>query len=220
VVDSFQAVAVVLLALLPGALYTWGFEREAGQWGVGLADRFLRFVGLSAVLHVAFAPVTWWLWRHYVESGRLDRGDLPRALWPVLVAYVAVPVLAGHAVGRDTRRGRPWARRLTGGHPSPTAWEHFFGHDPEGTLRLKLKSGKYIAGVYMFVNQAEKSYAAAFPHDPLDLWLVRGVAVDAETGAFQFAEDGSPVTLDSGILVRYDEVEFLEYFPSPAQRGG
>jgi len=28
VVDTFQAVAVFVLAVLPGALYTWAYERE------------------------------------------------------------------------------------------------------------------------------------------------------------------------------------------------
>jgi hypothetical protein len=34
--ETFQAIAVTVLAVLPGALYTWSFEREVGNWGVGL----------------------------------------------------------------------------------------------------------------------------------------------------------------------------------------
>ena len=45
--NTFQALAVLLVALLPGALYVWSFERQAGRWGIGLSDRVLRFVGGS-----------------------------------------------------------------------------------------------------------------------------------------------------------------------------
>ncbi len=30
-VDSVQALDVLIAAVLPGALYTWGFEREVGS---------------------------------------------------------------------------------------------------------------------------------------------------------------------------------------------
>ena len=52
---TFQAAAVVVLAMLPGALYVWAFERQAGRYGIGLSDRILRFAGGSAVLLAIFA---------------------------------------------------------------------------------------------------------------------------------------------------------------------
>jgi hypothetical protein len=33
VLDTFQSLAVFAVALLPGALYIWGFERVVGNWG-------------------------------------------------------------------------------------------------------------------------------------------------------------------------------------------
>ena len=56
--DTFQALGVLVLALLPGALYVWSFEQLAGAWGIKLADRLLRFIGVSAVLHVTFLPIS------------------------------------------------------------------------------------------------------------------------------------------------------------------
>ena len=53
-VDTFQALWILLLAFLPGALYVWAFEREAGGWGLGVTDRVLRFVGVSAVFHAGY----------------------------------------------------------------------------------------------------------------------------------------------------------------------
>jgi hypothetical protein len=40
---TLQALGVFLLALLPGAIYIWSFERVVGRWGIGLSDRVLRF---------------------------------------------------------------------------------------------------------------------------------------------------------------------------------
>jgi hypothetical protein len=58
--ETFQSLAVLVLALLPGSLYVWAFERQAGAWGIRLADRLFRFVGFSAVLHALIAPITYW----------------------------------------------------------------------------------------------------------------------------------------------------------------
>jgi hypothetical protein len=44
---SLVALGIILIAVLPGAVYTWAFEREAGSYGVTLADRTLRFLAAS-----------------------------------------------------------------------------------------------------------------------------------------------------------------------------
>src|SRR6266705_323036 len=97
--ETFQALGVLVLALLPGALYVWSFERLAGAWGIKLADRLLRFIGVSAVLHVTFLPITYRLWSEYVRSGRVADGTVPLIAWPVLILYVAVPIAGGTLVG-------------------------------------------------------------------------------------------------------------------------
>jgi hypothetical protein len=52
---TLQGLAVVLIAVLPGALYVWSYERQAGQWRVGSPDRLLNFLGVSVVLHALAA---------------------------------------------------------------------------------------------------------------------------------------------------------------------
>jgi hypothetical protein len=49
----------------------WAREQRTGRWGVGLADRFLRFVGASAVLHVLLAPLTYYIYGQLIRSGRV-----------------------------------------------------------------------------------------------------------------------------------------------------
>jgi hypothetical protein len=209
--DSFQGLAVLLLALLPGALYVWSFERQAGSWGVGLSDRVLRFIGVSAVLQVALAPLALFLWRTYVVPGRLAAGDIPLSLWIVPVAYVAVPIAGGWVIGAATRRRAPWARFFTGPAPAPRAWDDLFGSRPEGWMRLKMKSGVWIGGAFTSDRQAGlRAYAAGYP-DEQDLFLPVAAIVDPESGEFDYDDAGRPITRDTGILVRWSEVEYLEF---------
>jgi len=50
--DTSVGVLVLVLAVLPGLIYTLAFEREAGDYEATFADRTLRFIAVSAVFHV------------------------------------------------------------------------------------------------------------------------------------------------------------------------
>jgi hypothetical protein len=208
--ETFQGIAVVALVLLPGALYIWSFERLVGAWGVGLSDRLFRFVGVSSLFHVVLLPVTFWIWDAYVRSGRLPAGDVPLALWLGPLAYVGVPVAVGTLVGLGTVRRAGWARTFTGPAPAPRAWDHLFFGKPEGWIRLRLKSGAWLGGGYAEGETGLQSYAAGYPEDP-DLLLAEAVETDPDSGEFLFDEDGDPILRGSALLVRREEVEYLEF---------
>lgn len=208
--DTFQATAVIALALLPGALYVWAFERQVGAWGARFSDRVFRFVGFSALIHAVAAPVTYRLWLDFVVGRRLVSGDAPLALWLVPVAYVVVPTALGTIVGVATRSRRSWARIFTGPAPAPRAWDHLFAARPDGWIRLRLKSGTWLGGAFAVLPDGSRSYAAGYP-DEQDLYLVEAVEVDQESGEFLFDEHGRPVSRGSGILVRSDEVEYRDF---------
>jgi hypothetical protein len=208
--DTFQGVAVLALALLPGALYVWAFERQVGAWGAGFSDRVFRFVGFSAIMHAVAAPLTYPLWLEFVVSRRLVSGDVPLALWLVPVAYVVVPTVLGTIVGVATRSRRPWARIFTGPAPAPRAWDHLFAARPDGWIRLRLKSGTWLGGAFAVLPDGSRSYAAGYP-DEQDLYLVEAVEVDPDGGEFVFDEQGDPVSKGSAILIRWDEVEYLDF---------
>ena len=206
--DTFQAVAVLVVALLPGALYVWAFERQAGRWGVGLSDRLLRFVGGSALFHAAAAPLTYWLWADRWDE--IHHGEpVSWWLWPLVVAYVAIPAVGGTVVGRGVRSEKSWTTVFTGPDPAPRAWDHLFGQKADGWVRLRMKSGVWIGGAYADAN-GRRSYAAGYP-EPQDLFLAAAVELDPETGAFVVDDDGDVALLDGGILVRWEEVEHLEF---------
>jgi hypothetical protein len=209
--DTFQALGVFVLALLPGAVYVWSFERQVGSWGVGLSDRVFRFIGVSAVFQALFAPFTYWLWRTYLATGKLAGGGFAWRLWLGSIAYVGGPFLAGWLVGRGTRSRAKWARFFTGPAPAPRAWDDLFFSRPDGWMRLRMKSGVWIGGAFTNDEAADlRSYAAGYP-DEQDLYMAVSAEVDPESGEFILDDDGKPVTRDSGILVRWNEVEYLDF---------
>ena len=208
--DTSQALAIFLIALLPGALYVWSFEQLVGAWGVRFSDRILRFLGVTAVFHALAAPITYWLWVEFVVSGRLRSGDAPLILWFAAIAWVAVPIELGTLIGRGTRKGLRWAKVFTGPNPAPRAWDHLFGSTPDGWIRLRLKSGRWLAGAYATMPDGSRSYAAGYPEEQ-DLFLVEAIEVDPESGEFVLDKEGEPVLRGSGILVRWNEVEYLDF---------
>lgn len=206
--DTFQAAIVVAVALVPGALYFWAFERQAGRWGVTLSDRLLRFVGLSALFHAAVAPVSYWFWAH--QWPRVRVGDpVSLWLWGVAIAYVAVPLAGGTVIGFATRRELPWARLFAGPHAAPRAWDYLFEHEPDGWVRMRMKSGVWIGGVFAEID-GRLPYTAGYP-EPQDLFLPATVDVDPDTGAFPRNDAGDIVHRSGGLLVRWDEIEYLEF---------
>jgi hypothetical protein len=211
-IDTFEALGVFLLAALPGALYTWGYERQVGQWGATAADRVLRFVAGSAVFHALFAPVTYWIWLRFVHSGRFSgHGPVPLYLWAIALAYVSLPFVAGSISGQFCRSpSQGWRAQvsnfLSGPNPAPRAWDHVFAHQHRPAwVRLKLKSGGYVGGLYSKLD-GERAYASGFPFDQ-ELFLVRTARLD-QTGTFLY-DNGRPVIEPFGIMVRWDEVEYL-----------
>lgn len=205
--QSAQVFPFLVVAFIPGAMYVWTFERQVGRWGIGVSDRVLRFVGGSCVFHIAFAPSTYWLWADQWPRVR-DAAPVGWGVWAVVAAYVAVPAIAGTTVGAGTRRAAPWARWFTGKDPAPRAWDYVFQHQVDGWVRLRLKSGAWIGGAYAHAN-GRRSYASGYP-EPQDLFLAAAIELDPETGVVELDADGRPVLQPRGLLVRWEEVEYLE----------
>jgi hypothetical protein len=66
-----------------------------------------------------------------------------------------------------------------------------------------------LAGAYADVG-SRRSYAAGYP-EPQDLYLAAAIEVHPETGQFLLADDGEPRAGRGGLLVRWEEVEYLEF---------
>ena len=215
-VDTFQAVAVAALALLPGGLYMWAREQRTGRWGVGLADRFLRFVGASAILHVLLAPLTYYAYGQLIRSGRVARGEpLSWWYWALAVGYVLLPIVAGRLVGTGVRKNWRWVRLVGDTNPAPRAWDFLFARDGlVGWIILRTKDGRWLGGFWAEGDEGGlQSYASGSP-DVQELYLVEQFGV--QDGKMIVDAEGDPIKLGRGLLVRWEEIAYLEFI-QPAQ---
>lgn len=162
-----------MVAMLPGALYVWAFERQAGRYGIGLSDRVLRFVGGSAVFLAVFAGPLYALHVRFTAD-LLAAEPLPSWLVAFPLAYV------------------------------------------DGWIRCRLRSGTWLGGAYADAN-GRRSYAAGYP-EPQDLYLAASVEVDPTTGEFVLDEAGQPRLGAGGLLIRWEEVEYLEFIDSSGRQ--
>jgi hypothetical protein len=188
---SVPALLVLLVAVLPGSVYPWAFERQASWHGVGLADRVLRFVGVSAAFALLFSWPAYGTWRG-VYAGRSFGVVQFGVAWVALGVGLGLPALTGTAVGglyasRHDRHGwqrlrrwlpPPWERRLlliaTGRNREPTAWDAAFARRRSGVLRIRTLDGLWFAG-----PRTDESAEGRYPHEP-DIWLEEAWRVDAD----------------------------------------
>ncbi len=106
----------------------------------------------------------------------------------------------------SARRDGWLARILIGRNPAPRAWDDLFWRGPALVVRLKLKDGEWIGGLF-----GDKSYASGYP-EPQDILLELAYKV-LDDGTF--AQGDKPedfVPLGSSILISWTEVQFLEAF--------
>lgn len=117
--------------------------------------------------------------------------------------------LLGTFVGRGQRTRRRWTRWVIGPNPAPRAWDHLFATEADGWVRLRTKSGSWLGGVFADAN-GRRSYAAGYPA-PQDLFLSAAVDIDPDTGEFLLGPQGHIALRPGSLLIRWDEVEFLEF---------
>jgi hypothetical protein len=217
VIDTFQALAVAVLALLPGASYTYAYERIVGPYGVSFTDRLVRFLAASAIFQAVLIGPELLAYRSYVLTGRLAHGQVNAvALELAALGYVLLPTAVGLLMGRGQNGGIAWVQALVGSAPDPRAWDFLWRARRTGIVRLKLKSGTWLAGIYATTNGGFRSYAAGYPEDG-DLYLSLQVQVDPDDGAYVRDDEDQPVPVPSGsgLLVRWAEVEYLDFQEIP-----
>jgi len=203
--ETVQALAIAVVVVLPGALGVWGYERRVGKWSIGSPDRVIRFIASSAAFHAALAPLTYWLWRHYIHSGRLERHDtLPAFLWVALLLYLAMLYAVGRIAGWAAT-GDPRLGRLGQTSPVPLSWDYFFATNPNGWMRIRLKSGRWIGGAF-----APGSYASAIPKPPIST-LSLSPRWNQESGNFLLNEAGGLVRREGTLFVNGTEIAYFEF---------
>jgi hypothetical protein len=215
VIDTFTALAVVVVALLPGGLFTWAYEQEVGSSGQAFADRLLRLVGVSGLLQALAAPLSWWFYVHEIRSGRLLAGPVPWELWPAVLGYVLAPVGLGRLIGLLAWRRPGWVRGISGPAPAHRAWDHVFSGGRGAWMRIRLKdpaggTNGWIAGAYARAERGPVGYAAGFPHEQ-DIYLADTAELD-DHGHLLRDPDGTVRRRGWGLLVSWSEVAYMEIF--------
>lgn len=212
-ISTFQALAVSLLALLPGASYTFTYERAVGNFGVSFTDRLIRFLSASAIFLALMSGPFILLYQTFVVTGRLERGDVPWWLVELLaIVYVTLPIIAGWVLGHGQNSGWRAVQQLLGENPEPRAWDYLWRFRVNGVVRMRLKTGTWLAGIFATNKAGQASYASGYPEE-CDLYLSLQLKVDPITGAFETDENGSavPVEGEPGLLVRWAEVEYISF---------
>lgn len=212
--STWTALAVLVVAVLPGAMFTFGFERQAGAFGVTAADRVLRFVAVSLCLDLAYAWPAYLLYRSGLAPPPWHAAQFA-VTWAGAVAALTFPFAAGSAVAglyttRNSRAGWPWLRRVLssdreervldavlGRDPAPRAWDFYFSERPVTYLRVRTRDGTWVGGLF-----ARGSSAGGFPHGG-DLLIEEEWPLD-EAGTF------GDEPLGYALYVPADSISFLE----------
>jgi hypothetical protein len=116
---SMSALLVVLVAVVPGAVFCWTLESGAALDGGTFPERVLRYIALSVVFGLVLAGPGYAAWRAAVCGRPFGAGQVALLLAGAAAA-IALPtgaglVLAGlHATRHDRRGWRRVRRLLTG----------------------------------------------------------------------------------------------------------
>lgn len=215
-IGTFEALFVLLVAVLPGGLYTIAREHRGGAWATQDGVRLLvRLVAVSAGFHALFAPLTYQFYRHLVANGALHHGrPISWIWWPALLLYLVLPATLGDLTARSRGWGphpsrfRRWFQSAvtvyTAASLEPRAWDAVFSRPgTNGWIRMQLTDGSWRAGPW------SHAYAAGYPYDQ-DLYIPNQCRLNAD-GEFEMEPDGATPQLTGwGLLIRWSEIRFLE----------
>jgi len=203
---------ILLVAVLPGSVFTWAYERQNSAYGVTFADRLLRFIATSMIFHLILAWPEYAIYRTALDGRQHLAVGQFALLWSGALLLVATPATAGTVLGglyatRTGRTGWGWVRRrisaaaeakilnvLLGRTPAPRAWDDLFSERPSIYLRVRVDGDNWLAGRF-----AQSSYAGGFPNEK-DLYLEEAWEIDADTGVMGETGLGFPIYIPADTI--------------------
>lgn len=200
-------IAAALLFLIPGLIATWVMERLVGRATPTGTERLLRAVAWSVLVYVVSSP---WLLPLVRQVIRHEDVSAVRLVASVTAVVFLTPILVGLAVAWLRRRQllRRLLRRMTTIPAAPAAWEFLFAQRRTDFIRLRLRDGTLVGGLY-----SDDSFASFYP-EPRDLFLEE---------AWRLGTDGSfvkPVPNSHGILVPHDAMAVVEFLSAEVPESG
>jgi hypothetical protein len=199
-------IAAAILFLVPGLNATWFLERLQGPNRLRGTERLLRALSISLLIYAGASP---WL----VALGRRILASDPISPWePILggavLVFIAPLVLALLAalLGRSSKA--KWLLGLVATiDATPRAWDYAFKGERPFFVRVKLRDGDRVGGVF-----GDGSFAAAYP-EPEDVFLEE---------AWRLSEDGSfiePLEGTAGLLVPGSSIDRVELLTAEEASG-
>lgn len=187
---TLEQLPLLILLILPGFISRKVYDlRVPSQADDGTKYVFdALFYGVLN-LGLWIVPLLWVLDR-YPESPVILVAVSVAALIvsPLLLALATVSILS-------SSRLRRWIV-----HPTPTAWDYFFGLRKPCWILCRLRGGKSIAGYF-----GGRAFASSFPHRR-DVYIEKVWLVD-ESGRFT-----QPIRESAGALISMDDCELVEFF--------
>jgi hypothetical protein len=180
--SNVSGILILIAAVIPGTMFTWGFERQTGPYGASLADRILRFIAVSVIFHLLLGWPEYVLYRLAFNGHVFGVGQFA-AVWTAVLLLTLLPAGVGGILGelyatRNTGQSLATIRRLLGGprvsklmrwtmahERAPRAWDNLFNERPTLYLRIRTTDGSWLAGLFAY-----DSYVAAYPNEG-DLYL-------------------------------------------------
>lgn len=212
-----RTAAVAFVLLVPGAAAAAGFEWHAVRYSRRGRDWGLRLLLFSGV----WLAAGFWVWHSLALRYWDDLADRkPVSWWVYLVplGFVFAPYVVGWGLGWLTTKHPRRMRRLLGVNRAPTAWDQLFGSREAGFVRCRLRSGRWVGGLY---GNAEPipSYAST-GDERWDVYIAKAVFFD-EAGVPVRDDEGDLWLTGSGILLESQEIESLEFIAiaDPADGG-
>ena len=201
---SFAAL-LVTVALAPGAVAGWAFQRSALRYGNRLSDWLPRLFGISALCWAVGAWPLYWLYSNYWHMFA-DGKPLPRWLLFAPIVYLMVPAVAGRGFGMLVEK-TAWASRLAGEDRGVLAWDRLFGLRNHGFVVCRLKdSRRWVGGYY------GEGSCVSEDLDNRDIYIGKAFELDQDSGR-PVMVGGEYVFTGGGVLVKWYDVETLEFHP-------
>lgn len=187
---KLDAVPLAILFLVPGFIVVKVFDllvpTERRDWSKHVLEAFAY-----GTLNLAL-----WSWAIDWLISMADKRPWITRSGMFTVLFVS-PLLMG--IGLNALLRWPWVRQWVR-HPTPTAWDHFFGSGQPCWMLFRMKSGSLLGGLY-----GKGSFASSYPH-ARDVYVGQVWRVD-EAGRFH-----EPIAQTAGMLVSMDDCESIECF--------
>jgi hypothetical protein len=176
-------------------------------------ERLLLSLSYSVRVYGILVFGAWLLGYRDRDLVALYHGKRPLGTYLVVgaLAWLVLPIVISE-VGRRWRyskRLRPAVlrfMRISTGHSTPSAWDHFFGSDRLALIRVTLDDGRVVGGY--FGNQS----LAAYSEDTQDLFLEERWELDEDAWFV------GPAASSLGLWIAHERMVSLEVYAPPPDK--